>query len=124
MDEALPEIGPGAEIATEAIADLVLSAALIAVTVKFPALFPATYNPVEEIVPPVALQVTAVFDEPVTLEENCCDAPSRSGADVGEMPTLTVGAGGFFCCVPPEPVVPVQPERTENKSRKAKIPTR
>ena len=62
---------PGAEMVTEATAVLLWSAALVAVTVKFPALFPATNKPVEEIVPPVAVQVTAVLEEPVTLAENC-----------------------------------------------------
>ena len=56
---------------------------------------PATYNPVAEIVPPVALQVIAVFEVPVTLAENCCDAPSASEADVGLIVTVT--AGGGFC---------------------------
>ena len=90
----MPGGGAGAVMVTEAWADLVVSATLVAVTVKFPAVFPATYNPVEEIVPPVALQVTAVLEVPVTVAENCWDAPSRRGADVGDIPTFTVGVGG------------------------------
>jgi hypothetical protein len=120
MDEVLPEIGPGAEIVTEAAADLLVSATLVAVTVKLPAVLPAIYKPVADIVPPIALQVTAVFEEPVTIAENCCDAPSRRGADVGETLTLTAGGGGFFCDVPPGPAVPVQPESAENKNIKAR----
>jgi hypothetical protein len=63
--------GGGAEIATEATAVLLWSVVLVAVTVKLPALFPATNKPVEEIVPPVAVQVIAVLEEPVTLAKNC-----------------------------------------------------
>ncbi|HYA64032.1 MAG TPA: hypothetical protein VED66_12595 [Candidatus Sulfotelmatobacter sp.] len=43
----------------------------MAVTAKLPADEPATNKPPEEMVPPVALQVTAVFEEPVTLAVNC-----------------------------------------------------
>lgn len=71
MEAAVPGGGAGAVTATDACADLVVSAALVAVTVKFPSVLPATYNPVAETVPPVALQVTAVLEEPVTLAENC-----------------------------------------------------
>jgi len=124
MEEALPETGPGAVIATDAEADMLASAALVAVTVKFPALFPATNKPVAEIVPPVAVQFTAVFDVPVTVAENCWDAPSSRGADVGEMATLTEGGGGFFCGVPPELVAPVHPDRTENDNNKMLNPAR
>ena len=103
-------------IATDACADLVVSAALVAVTVKFPAVLPATYNPLVEIVPPVALQVTAVSKEPVTLAENCCDAPSTTGADFGLMATLTEEVGGLWEGGPPEvEVEPPHPVRARTK---------
>ena len=70
-EDAVPGGGAGALIVTEAFADLVWSAALVAVTAKLPADEPATNKPPEEMVPPVALQVTAVFEEPVTLAANC-----------------------------------------------------
>jgi hypothetical protein len=95
---------------------LVVSAALVAVTVKFPAVLPATYNPVGEIVPPVALQVTAVLEEPVTLAANCCDAPSTGEADVGVTATLTEEDGEFCEGDPPEELVePPHPERAISK---------
>ncbi len=83
----------GAVIVTFACADFVAAAALVAVTVKFPATVPATYNPLAEIVPPVAVQVTAVFEEPVTLAVNCCEVPSRRESVFGAIETLTFCAG-------------------------------
>jgi len=56
---------------TAALADFVVSAAAVAVTVKLPAVDPAVKRPALEIVPPVAVQVTAVFEEPVTVAVNC-----------------------------------------------------
>ena len=47
------------------------------------------------MVPPVALQATAVLVMPVTVAENCCDAPSTRGTVFGETLTLIVGGGGF-----------------------------
>ena len=102
MDEAVPGGGAGAVTATEDCADFVMSATLVAVTVKLPAAFPATNMPDEEIVPPVAVQFAAVFEEPVTVAENCWDAPSTREAEVGEMATLTEGAGGFCVGDPAE----------------------
>ena len=52
-----------------------VSAALVAVTSNVPAVLPAVYIPEDEIVPPVAAQLTLVFDAPVTAAENCCFAP-------------------------------------------------
>ena len=57
---------------TLAVAVFEVSATLVAVTSKVPAVLPAVYIPADEIVPPVALQVTVVFDVPVTVAENCC----------------------------------------------------
>jgi len=103
MEDAVPGVGAGtvAVMVIDALADLVVSAALLAVTAKLPAVFPATYNPVAETVPPVALQVTAVFEVPVRLAENCCDTPSASEADVGLIVTVTA-SGGFCVGEPPE----------------------
>ena len=56
---------------TVAEADFVLSATLVAFTVKEPADAGAVYRPEAETVPPVAVHVTAVFVEPVTVAVNC-----------------------------------------------------
>ncbi len=66
-------------------ADLVLSAALVAVTVYVPAVLGAVYSPLEEIVPLLADQVTEVFVVPLTVTVNCCVAPFSRDAVVGEM---------------------------------------
>ena len=60
---------------TLAVAVFEVSATLVAVTSNVPAVLPAVYMPPDEIVPPVAVQVTLVFDVPVTVAENCCFAP-------------------------------------------------
>jgi hypothetical protein len=44
-----------------------------------------------ETVPPVALQVTAVFVVPVTPAENCRVAPVCRDADAGVIETVTGG---------------------------------
>ena len=43
---------------TEAVALLVASATEVAVTAKFPVLWPAVYKPADEMVPPLAVQGT------------------------------------------------------------------
>jgi hypothetical protein len=53
----------------------------------------AVYRPVEETVPPVAAQVTAVLLLPVTLAVNCCVPPVVSDAVVGDTETATTGGG-------------------------------
>ena len=51
-----------------------------------------------------------VFEVPVTVEVNCCEAPARTSAVVGETETVTPG-GGFV--PPPEPPdVPPQSDAT------------
>jgi hypothetical protein len=50
---------------------LVVSATLVAVTVYVPVVVGAVYRPLDETVPPVADQVTALFLEPVTVAVNC-----------------------------------------------------
>ena len=96
----------GALIVTLACANFVASATLVAVTINFPATVPATYNPAEEIVPPVALQVTPVFVAPVTLAENCSDTPSTSEADGAVMATATPRGGGGPPVLPATPTHP------------------
>jgi hypothetical protein len=60
---------------TVATAVLVVSATLFAVTAYIPAEVGAVYNPADDTVPPVAVHVTDVLLEPVTLALNCCVAP-------------------------------------------------
>src|SRR6266852_628175 len=66
--------GPGTVTVTVPEADLVGSATLVAVTVSVPAEFGAVYSPLELMVPPLAIQVTTVFELPVTVAVNCCVA--------------------------------------------------
>jgi hypothetical protein len=69
--ETLTEFTTGALTVTEADADLVVSATLVAVTVSLPALAGAVYSPLDVIVPSVALQVTDLFvTVPDTVAEN------------------------------------------------------
>ena len=42
--------------------------------------------------PPVAVHVTDAFEDPVTVEVNCCVADVCSEADVGLTEILTAGA--------------------------------
>ena len=60
-----------------------------------PAVDPAVYRPVPEIVPPVAVHVTAVFDAFATVAANCCVPPVNTEAVVGETVTLTGCAAGI-----------------------------
>ena len=46
--------------------------------------------PLVDIVPPLADQVTAVLELPVTAAVNCCDPPVESDAEPGEIVTATV----------------------------------
>ncbi len=52
----------------------------------------AVKRPVEETVPPVDVQVTAVFVEPVTVALNCCVESVRVEAEFGVIVTA-IGAG-------------------------------
>jgi len=74
---------------TVAEALLIVSWALVAVTVNVPGVLPAVKSPVEETVPPVAVQVTAVLDEFATVAVNCCVPLGESDTLVGEMPMLS-----------------------------------
>jgi hypothetical protein len=79
----------GALTVTVAEADLVESAALVAVTVMLPALPGAVNRPDVEMEPPLADQVTAVLLEPVTVAVNCCVPPVASEAEPGLTETAT-----------------------------------
>ena len=77
---------------TVALADLVASATLVAVTIAvvFDVTVEAVYSPELLIVPFVAVHVTPVLVVPVTVAVNCCVPPDRTVAEVGEMETETV----------------------------------
>jgi hypothetical protein len=80
-----------------AVADFVVSATLVAVTVSVPAIEGATYAPVDEMVPSSAAHVTAVFATvPCTVAENCSVPLVVTEAEEGESVTefTTGGAGG------------------------------
>src|SRR5690348_2241897 len=82
-------------------ADAVLdvSATEVAVTVKFvPAVDPAVNRPVLEIVPPVADQVTAALELPVTDAVNCCVCPGWSVTVVGEIEIVMAGGAWTVTC--------------------------
>jgi hypothetical protein len=85
---------------TVAAADLVMSAAEVAVTITvggFGALEGAAYRPVESTVPqllpehpaPLTDHVTAVFEVPVTVTWNCWVPPTGTVAVVGDTTTVT-----------------------------------
>lgn len=86
--------GGGAVTVIAALADLVVSAALVAVTVKAPGVVPAVNNPAGEMVPPVAISVKAVFVALPTVTVNCCVAPSTRLLLVGAIVIVTGGGGG------------------------------
>ena len=85
---------------TTAEADLLGSAALVAVIVQFPATEGAVYRPPLVTVPPEAVQVTAVLVAPLTVAVNwvCCPVCKEALAGDTDTDTLPV--------VPPEPVDP------------------
>jgi hypothetical protein len=76
--------GGGAATVTRAEADLVASAALVAVTVYVLADSGAVYIPLALMLPPLAFQVTAVLLVPLTEAVNCLLAPVCRLALVGE----------------------------------------
>ena len=74
---------------TAAEADLLVSATLVAVTTKLPALMGAVYIPPEETLPPLAFQVTDVLLVPLTLAVNCWLMPNASDDELGNTATAT-----------------------------------
>lgn len=98
----MPEAEAAALTVTVAEAVLAVLAALVAFTVTVAgegAVAGAVYKPVEEMVPqleplqpePETDQETEVFEEPLTLEANCCVAPAVTEALVGLTP-IVIGA--------------------------------
>ena len=99
----LTEVGlmltPTAVTVTAALADLLESAMLVAVTVCEPAVAGAVYSPLVETVPtvespslmPSTDHCTAVFVVPVTVAVNCFVVLSGTLAEVGLMLTATAG---------------------------------
>lgn len=83
---------------TVAVAYFVVSAALVARTVKVCLTVTdagAVYSPAVEIEPTAEERdhVTEVLEVPVTLAVNCCLAPGPSVTVAGETATVTTGAG-------------------------------
>jgi hypothetical protein len=91
----------GGVIVTVAVADFVLSATLVAVTVPVPAA-PAVNRPTGEIVPPVALHVTAVLLAFETVAVNCRVEPAWSDGVVGLIVTCA-GGGDVVPALYPAP---------------------
>jgi hypothetical protein len=104
------DIDPGEVIVTDALAVLVLSAWLVAVTVTiagFGTVVGAVYKPSDEIVPTAALpltvlftdHVTVVFGVPVTVAVNCCVVVVCTVADVGDNVMVTDGGAAVIVVV-------------------------
>jgi hypothetical protein len=101
-----------APTATEAFALLVVSAALVAVTVWVPAWVGALYRPEALIVPteefpaatPSTDHVTALFVVFSTVAVNCVVVLTATLTEVGFSETLTGGEGGGLALfIPPQP---------------------
>ena len=86
---------------TVAVADFVGSATLVAVTVIVVPLVTegAVKRPPVEMVPALAVQLTAVSLLPETVSVNCLVPPELTVAVIGEMPTETDCAGGWTVTV-------------------------
>jgi hypothetical protein len=84
-------VSTGTAMVTAAVADLVLSCWLVAVTENEPAFCPAVKRPPVVMVPPVAVQVTPVFCALATVAVNCFVAPGATVVLVGEIVTDTAG---------------------------------
>jgi hypothetical protein len=91
----------GGVMVTVAVADLVVSATLVAVTMPVPAV-PAVNRPACEIVPPVALHVTAVLLAFTTVAVNCRVEPAWSDGVVGLIVTCA-GGGDVVPALYPAP---------------------
>jgi len=82
----------GGVMVTVALADFVVSAWLVALTVTVVVVVTvgAVKRPALEIMPPLVDHVTAVFVEPATVALNCWVPPDGTVANVGEMEMETV----------------------------------
>jgi hypothetical protein len=89
----------GAWIVIAAVADFVLSARLVAVTVAVPGLLPAVNTPAGVIVPPVAVHVTLVSLVPVTLALKLWLEPSFRVNDDGLILTATDATEGAWMVI-------------------------
>jgi hypothetical protein len=105
---------PAPVIVTLAVAVLLGSATLVAITVAVPGVAGAVYMPLLDTVPPPPdmLQVTAVLLVPLIAAVNCTALLAVNVVLVGAIPTLTVCAlpDAFAVVVEPAPAVPPQPE--------------
>jgi hypothetical protein len=108
-------------IVSVATSDLLESAWLVAVTVNVPAVLGAVYIPEGEMVPPFAVQVTAVLFVFLTDAVNCCCAFTCSAALCGLTVTDNVpGGGGVFTLEPvaqPTVVATCNESSTKKESR-------
>lgn len=77
---------------TVAVADFVLSARLVTVTVQVPGVDGAVYNPVRETVPQLAAHPTPTLVVLLTTSVNCCVALTTKDTEVGLMETA-IGGG-------------------------------
>jgi hypothetical protein len=79
---------------TVAVANLLLSATLVALTVYVPVVLGAVYSPLEETVPPFVVQLTAVLAPfTITVAVNCCEWPTCRVAESGAIVTATTAGG-------------------------------
>ncbi len=72
------------------------------------------YRPPEEMLPPVADQVTAVLVVPLTVAVNCCVPPAGKETNVGDK--LNVTAGCATCVL-------VKPQPASDRITRERIPT-
>jgi hypothetical protein len=85
-----------------------------------PAVLGAVYEPDEEIVPPVAVQITDVLLVPVTVAENCCVDPVWRVIVVGEIESATVAISGaveLAAVTPPQPMLIVASASADSASK-------
>ena len=99
---------------TCALADLLGSAALTALTVTVVEVVTlgAVYIPAAEILPAVAVHVTLALLVPVMVAVNCAVALATSPAELGEIDTeivVAVGAGADALCASAAPPAAPQP---------------
>ena len=72
------------------------------------------YRPLEEMLPPLADQVTAVLVAPLTVAVNCCVPPADKETNVGDKLSVTVGVA---TCVP------LSPQPASDRISRERIPS-